>query len=151
MVETRRDFLRTVVLGAGALASDLPSVFAQAPARGAGRIDVHHHVFPPKWVAELASRNLATPDMTSWSVARTLDDMDNAGVATSMLSVTTPAVSFAEPDVARRVARESNEWVANLRRDYPGRFGSFAMLPMQDIDGSLRELEPTTSTSCAGS
>jgi 6-methylsalicylate decarboxylase len=145
----RRDFLRAAgVLGAGALAIDTTSVFAQAPARARrpGRVDVHHHVFPPKYIAELASRKLATPDMTSWSVAKTLDDMDKAGVTTSILSVTTPAVSFAEPDVARRVARESNEWVAGLRREYPGRFGSFAMLPMQDVDGSLREIEYALDT-----
>jgi len=146
----RRDFLRTVgALGAGALVSDLPIAFAQAPgttSRGAGRIDVHHHVSPPKYVADLASRNLATPDMTNWSVAKTLDDMDKAGVSTSIVSVTSPAVSFAEPDVARRIARESNEWVAELRRDHPGRFGSFAMLPMQDIDGSLREIEYALDT-----
>ena len=147
MAENRRGFLKALgVAGTGLLVGDMPRAFAQAPARTAGRIDVHHHVFPPRYVAELASRNLATPDMTSWSVARTLDDMDKAGVATSILSVTQPAVSFAEPDLARRVARESNEWVAGLRRDYPGRFGSFAMLPMQDIDGSLRELEYALDT-----
>jgi predicted TIM-barrel fold metal-dependent hydrolase len=147
MAENRRGFLKALgVVGVGALAAEMPPVFAQAPARGSGRIDVHHHVFPPKYVAELANRGLATPDMRSWSVARTLDDMDKAGVATSMLSVTTPAVSFAEPDVARRIARESNEWVAGLRRDYPGRFGSFAMLPLQDIDGSLREIEYALDT-----
>ncbi len=146
MAENRRGFLKALgVAGTGALFGDLRT-FAQAPSRAAGRVDVHHHVFPPRYVAELASRNLATPDMTSWSVAKTLDDMDKAGVATSILSVTTPAVSFAEPDLARRIARESNEWIAGLRRDYPGRFGSFAMLPMQDVDGSLRELEYALDT-----
>jgi len=136
------------VLGAGAISTEVLSAYAQTPARAsvAGRVDVHHHVFPPKYVAELASRRLAGADATSWSVSRTLDDMDKAGVATSILSVTTPAVSFAEPELARRVARESNEWVAGLRRDHPGRFGSFAMLPLQDIDGSLREIEYALDT-----
>jgi predicted TIM-barrel fold metal-dependent hydrolase len=147
MIATRRElFLRTLgAFSAGALMSD-GRMAAQAPARNANRIDVHHHVAPPRWVAELASKNLATPDITGWSVARTLDDMEKAGVATSVLSVTTPAVSFAPPEVAIRIARESNEWVAGLRRDYPGRFGFFAMLPLQDIDGGLREMEYALDT-----
>jgi 6-methylsalicylate decarboxylase len=146
-MENRRDFLRTVgVLGAGTIAGGVPDLLAQTATRSAGRIDVHHHVTPPKYLAELASRNLATPDMTAWSVAKTLDDMDNAGVATSVASVTSPAVSFADAEVARRVARESNEWMAALRGDHPGRFGLFAMLPVQDIDASLREIEYALDT-----
>jgi predicted TIM-barrel fold metal-dependent hydrolase len=139
MTGTRRDFfLRTC--GAGALIAD-SLLFAQTPARPANRIDVHHHVSPPKWVAELSSKGLATGDITGWSVARTLDDMDKAGVATSVVSVTAPAVSFTEPEAAVRIARESNDWMAGLVRDHPGRFGFFALLPVQDIDGSLREME----------
>lgn len=67
--------------------------------------------------------------------------MDKAGVATSVVSVTAPAVSFTEPEAAVRIARESNDWMAGLVRDHPGRFGFFALLPVQDIDGSLREME----------
>ena len=33
---------------------------------------------------------------------------------------------------ARRIAGESNEYAARLAQQHPGRFGSFAMLPMQD-------------------
>jgi predicted TIM-barrel fold metal-dependent hydrolase len=105
------------------------------------RIDIHHHLFSPAYVAELAKANQAPPIVKNWSVAKTLDDMDKAGVATSMLSVTTPQVSFTDAANARRIARESNEWTAKLARDNPGRFGAFAMLPMHDTDSALRELE----------
>lgn len=140
----RRAFLTTglAALGAGALLRDLsarPQTGVAGP--GQSRIDIHHHVFPPRYVAELVSRNLAGADATGWSVSKTLEDMEKAGVGTSILSVTTPAVSFADATSAKRLARESNEWVAGLVRDHPGRFGSFAMLPLQDIDGSLREIE----------
>jgi predicted TIM-barrel fold metal-dependent hydrolase len=92
-------------------------------------------------VNELAKVNQAPPIVRNWSVAKTLDDMGKAGVGTAILSVTTPQVSFADTDNARRIARESNEWVARLGKDNPGRFGSFAMLPMQDTDSALREIE----------
>jgi len=62
-------------------------------------------------------------------------------VATAILSVTTPGVSFVEGQTARSVARDSNEYGAKLVSDHPGRFGLFAMLPLGDTEGSLREIE----------
>ena len=105
------------------------------------RIDVHHHLFSPAYVDELAKVGQAPPIVRNWSVARTLDDMDKAGVASAVLSVTTPQVGFVNAANARRIARESNEWVARLAQSNAGRFGSFAMLPMLDTDSALRELE----------
>ncbi|HET7525410.1 MAG TPA: amidohydrolase family protein [Burkholderiaceae bacterium] len=132
---TRRGFL-TGLLAAGA---------AGCAAPGAGlagqRIDIHHHAFSPAYVTELDKANLAPPIVKNWTLARTLDDMAAAGVATAMLSVTTPQVSFTDAANARRIARECNEYAARLAQDHRGRFGSFAMLPMQDADGALRELE----------
>jgi len=104
------------------------------------RIDTHHHVFPPPYIAALIEGKQDAQVAKAWSVARTLDDMERAGVETSILSVTQPAVAFAPVDVARRVARESNEWVAKLVADNGRRFGSFATLPMPDVEGTLREI-----------
>ena len=36
-----------------------------------------------------------------------------------------------------KIARESNEYAAQLARDHPGRFGSFASIPFPDVKGSL--------------
>ena len=110
------------------------------PPAGRTRIDTHHHVFPPPYIAALIEGKQDAQIAKAWSVARTLDDMERAGVETSIVSLTQPAVTFAPPDVARRVARESNEWVAKLAADNRGRFGSFATLPMPDVDGTLREI-----------
>jgi predicted TIM-barrel fold metal-dependent hydrolase len=141
----RRAFLATLAAtGAASLAAPLAGLAQRGPARF--RIDTHHHVYPPPYVAALAAAGVDDANAKAWTVARTLDDMDRAGVATSILSVTTPATTFAEPAVARRVARESNEWVAQLIRDHPGRFGAFAMVPMPDVDGTLREIEYALDT-----
>lgn len=144
----RRGFL-TGLAAAGAAAL-LPG--CAAPVKGPGvvgeryRIDTHHHLFSPAYVAELAKVNQAPPIVRNWSVAKTLEDMEKAGVATSMLSVTTPQVSFTDAAGGARIARESNEWVAKLARDNPGRFGSFAMLPMQNADVALKEMEYALDT-----
>jgi len=141
----RRGFL-TGLLGLGAAAA-LPG--CATPAGTAAlppRIDTHHHCFSPAYVAELDKVGQAPPIVKNWSVNRTLDDMGKAGVATAMLSVTTPQATFADGPNARRIARECNEYAARLSRDHPGRFGSFAMLPLQDTEGALRELEYAMDT-----
>src|SRR5881392_2678457 len=57
------------------------------------RIDVHHHISPPTWLDAVKKANLANPPLANWSVAKSLDDMDKAGIATAMCSPTTPQLS----------------------------------------------------------
>jgi predicted TIM-barrel fold metal-dependent hydrolase len=120
--------------GAGVAAMDLN-------VRTARRIDVHHHVSPPAWIEVARSRGLDGLAAV-WTVEKTLADMDRAGIATSVLSVTSPGVVFADLDRAagRRLARDCNEWQAQLVRSHPGRFGFFATLPMNDAEGALAEI-----------
>lgn len=67
--------------------------------------------------------------------------MDQQGVATALLSVTSPGVWFGDRDEARRLAREMNEYGARMASDFRGRFGLFALLPLPLIDESLQEIE----------
>src|SRR4029078_1031727 len=116
-------------------------VLPRSPAASPGkphRIDVHHHIAPPKYVAEFKSE--LQPPMIAWSVSKSLDDMEKSGVATAITSVTTPGSAFTGKD-GRRVARECNEYAARLVQDPPRRFRMFVALPLTDVEGSLRELE----------
>ena len=42
---------------------------------------------------------------------------------------------------ARTLARRVNEYLADIKRDRPDRFGGFAALPLPDIEGSLQQIE----------
>lgn len=109
----------------------------------AHRIDVHHHLFPPPFVAQLVENDhyLARGIAARWTPRVSLDDMDEAGIATAFTSITAPG--FALVSAARRVAmtRECNEYGARMMNDHPGRFGLFASLPLPDIEASLREID----------
>jgi predicted TIM-barrel fold metal-dependent hydrolase len=132
---------RQFVAGAAAIgvASSVlaPKVMAQAKPH---RIDVHHHVVPPSWLAAMNLIGRSNPPLIHWSVQKTLDDMDKGGVATAILSPTAPQVTPLGKEAAAKIAREANEYGKKLMADHPGRFGVFATLPLPYIDESLKEI-----------
>ncbi|HEX7324728.1 MAG TPA: amidohydrolase family protein [Rhodanobacteraceae bacterium] len=107
----------------------------------ADRIDVHTHVVPPFW-RESLPRHGGDPSgwhLPKWSAESHLMFMDDNQIATSILSVTAPSV-VGWPDMERRtVARRINEYVADLALRYPRRFGSFATVPLPDVEGAVAE------------
>lgn len=109
------------------------------------RIDTHHHIFPPRYLERERDRILApapgyTTQLTQWTPQKSLDAMDANGVATAVTSVSAPGIWFGDTESTRTLARECNEFAAQMSGDHKGRFGVFAVLPLPDVDNSLKEI-----------
>lgn len=129
--------------GAGATALWPRVAAAQTPPSGRGRIDVHRHVSPPFYRDRIKGvyQKPFPPPLAGWTPDTCLADMDGAGIQRGILSMPArPGMFFGDVAASRKFCRECNEYMAELRRTHPGRFGFFAALPLPDIDGSLTEL-----------
>jgi predicted TIM-barrel fold metal-dependent hydrolase len=67
--------------------------------------------------------------------------MDESGVDTQVLSVTTPALHNLEPAESVRLARKTNDLLAAAIAKYPTRFQGFAVLPTAAPAAAASELE----------
>ena len=103
-------------------------------------IDVHHHFVPPAYKAAVQPKRRFQPCMEAWTVQGSVEDMDKAGVATALVSITLPGLHFGSNEESRRLTRICNDYAMEMARNYPGRFGLFAALPWPDVEGSLAEL-----------
>lgn len=116
-----------------------------SPICSCGLLDVHAHYLPPQYVQALSDAGLVTLDggfpIPSWSEAQTLAHMEQHGIESLILSVSSPSVGFVK-DQSKRVAlaRHVNEFAADIVRRNPQKFGAFATLPLPHIDDSLAEL-----------
>jgi predicted TIM-barrel fold metal-dependent hydrolase len=140
---------RSLLGGAAALAGSalaLQHARAQTPVKKGSIIDVHHHLAPPAYIAELKKRGNGLPSTLEWTTEQSLADMDGSGIATSILSITTPGVWFGDDAAAASLARACNEYGAKLAADGSRRFGMFAALPLPDVDASLKEIEYALDT-----
>ena len=71
-----------------------------------------------------------------------MEFMRRANISKSILSITTPGTSLDPLDVTvgRKLSRACNEYAADLKRQYPDKFGFWASLPLPDVEGSLEEM-----------
>lgn len=110
----------------------------------ATRIDVHHHLLTEFYKDAQRAVGLtgtAYSGFPDWTPEKSLAVMDRHGIATAILSFTSPGIYFGDLAQTRDLARQCNDYLAGLAQDHPGRFGGFAFLPLPDIDASLREIE----------
>jgi 6-methylsalicylate decarboxylase len=144
---SRRQLLAGI--GAATAAALLPAAAASAQitSRAVRTIDVHHHIYPPRYRTENYEHivkdigPVAASMAMNWSPRDAVDKMDRVGIAAAVNSMTSPGVWFDDGEAGRARARVCNEFGAELIRDFPGRFGMFAALPLPDAEGSLREIE----------
>jgi predicted TIM-barrel fold metal-dependent hydrolase len=135
----------------GAAALGLATALSAKPSEAAPTatlIDTHHHFFPPAyqkaWLEwEEAHKIQHFPSQVAWSKSKAIDEMDEAGIRTAVLSIaSTPGVWFdLDAEKASQMTRDCNHYAAEWMRETPGRFGVFATLSMIDIDRTLKEID----------
>jgi aminocarboxymuconate-semialdehyde decarboxylase len=117
-------------------------------------IDIHAHITPEGFLRAMKAGEDwygVSPDVlsvhrnnprTAWTPEQRLADMDSLGVDIQVLSTNAFFYSYErDAAVVSAMARECNDYVAQLARDYPDRFSGFCALPMQDIPAAIAELE----------
>jgi predicted TIM-barrel fold metal-dependent hydrolase len=113
------------------------------------RIDVHHHILPPNFVSALNSLNInwtGGPEKPEWSLQLAHDTMGAMGIDAAVASASPGVYWGGDTGFAVKLARETNEFLANVVHDDPHHFGAFATLPFPDVDASLEELEYSYDT-----
>jgi predicted TIM-barrel fold metal-dependent hydrolase len=108
-----------------------------------GRVDVHAHFLSEGYQAALDAAGYDMVDgmpVPSWESGAHLALMDRFGIATSLLSVSSPGVHFGDDGAARTLARQVNEDGKRTVEAHPGRFGFFGSLPIPDVVGAIDEV-----------
>jgi predicted TIM-barrel fold metal-dependent hydrolase len=148
----RRRFLAAGLAATAALAAPRALAYGPPVKKSAAKIDMHHHFLPPQYMKEEHERisfqhgAVSTNRLLSWTPSESIEAMDQSGIATAMVSVTTPGPWFGDAAAARRLSRMWNDFAAEQMRNYPGRYGLFAVIPLPDTDGSLKEIEYALDT-----
>jgi predicted TIM-barrel fold metal-dependent hydrolase len=108
------------------------------------KIDVHAHYLPDGYRAALVRAGHEQPDgmpwIPEWSAVEHVAAMDRLGIATSLLSISSPGVCLGDGRSVVDLTREVNEDGRRAVTDHPGRFGLLASLPLPDVDAAVAEI-----------
>jgi predicted TIM-barrel fold metal-dependent hydrolase len=83
------------------------------------------------------------PAIPEWSPERHLEMMSTANVSKSIISVSSPGTHIVpgNDELGRRLTRECNAYAADMKRQYPDKFGVWAALPLPDVSDALAEID----------
>lgn len=104
-------------------------------------IDVHQHVIPDFYRSALARVGIlgsGENPWPQWSMARTLELMDENGIAGLMISIASPGVYFGDVEFTRGLTRACNEALARMVGERPTRFGAMGFVPLPDVAAAAR-------------
>ncbi|HYZ31485.1 MAG TPA: amidohydrolase family protein [Crenalkalicoccus sp.] len=156
---------RRALLRAGFAAAALPLAGALRAQPAVRAVDIHAHFFPQEFLDLVAAEggrfgaayqrrpegftigvaDVAPPTAVLPTKFVELDerlrDMDAQGVAVQALSLTSPMIYWADAVYGAKLARAWNDAASAAHRAHPERFVGLAILPMQDTDAALAELE----------
>jgi predicted TIM-barrel fold metal-dependent hydrolase len=108
----------------------------------AGRVDVHRHFVPPGYVVD-RKRTYLNDRSTA---PRQIEEMDQAGVAMAVISISGPDLEVPDGAQGAAFSRHANDFMAKLTADHPLRFRFFAFVPFPAVEVTLREIEYALDT-----
>lgn len=127
-------------------------------------IDIHSHLFPQAYLKLIAdegaefgvSCSFADPngpvidfegqlipplDRRFYDIDHRLASMDEQGVDVHALSLTRPMLYWASPNLSRKLSEAFNDACVEAHQAHPDRFVGLAILPVQEPDLAIAELE----------
>ncbi len=114
-----------------------------------GVIDVHSHIITPGFISVLEQEGRLMDEgfpLPKYDVESHLKWMDEAGIATSVLTLAAPQPIGMDSlsaggnfQSATTIIRQCNEEAARIKREHPDRFRFCAALPLPDVDAAVRE------------
>ncbi len=102
-------------------------------------------------IGELDPQTRHAMNEGAWDPQARLRDMDAMGVDQTLLYPTWFAEGFHlvhDPDVAYALARAYNNWIADFCQAAPDRLFAAAMVPLQNMDYALEELQRVATIPC---
>jgi aminocarboxymuconate-semialdehyde decarboxylase len=109
-------------------------------------VDVHAHYYPAEYLEFIGRTELPPPAAAALgrqSMEQRLALLDRLGVNTQVLSVSQAQPYLPNPGEGAGAATLANELYVDLCGAHPGRFFTFAALPLPHIDESLTEIART--------
>src|ERR1700758_1587717 len=107
------------------------------------RIDTHHHMIPPDYRNALQKAGITDAGgraLPEWSAESSLHTMSELDVSAAVLSVSAPGTTFlSDASDAAALARDVNDFSAELVAAHRDRFGFFATVPMPHVDEAVTE------------
>ena len=108
------------------------------------RIDTHHHAIPSFYRDLLIKTKIDEESgraLPEWSPEASLQTMAELDIATAILSVSTPGTAFLTGTAdAVALARDINDYLADVVKAQPDRFGFFATVPLPHVNESVDEV-----------
>src|SRR4051812_43069848 len=131
-----------------------PAIAAEAPQVGAKlrTISLEEHFASPGWLSGPGRGFIERLRTTGWPSLRVLEqlqevgeariaEMDAAGIDVQVLSLNSPGIEQADVAEQIAIARESNDFLADVVKKNPKRFAGFAALPVAAPEQAADELD----------
>ena len=105
-----------------------------------GRIDLHAHVLPPRYLAGLRMPDGQALPLPPATLDLLLETMASYEIDAAVISTGPPGAFLGDQARANELARTANDELAAIVREYPHRFAALGLLPLPDVDAALAEL-----------